>query len=271
MASGKLYYFKWFPKDFDSDENVRMMDDTDLGFYLRCLNHAWMNGGSIPADQQELARALKAPKAYLRKRWERVGKCFHPMESDPSRLINPRLHKEWLHAKDKSESSTNAVRTRYGRTYVRSQNVLPRAYGSDSNSASGEGAGRGDPWPGSGWDGPEAFEIWWVKLVAYHPNRNYNSLARDKALELLLMGKLKRQEFESGYREIRKAGGDAWTEKNGRFAPNLFNIFEDMLWFYKSAEAPESKLETATELRARQEREHADEERQRALRLGKSA
>lgn len=35
--------------------------------------------------------------------------------------------------------------------------------------------------------------------------------------------------------------------------------------------APESKLETAAELRARQEREHADEERQRALRLGKSA
>jgi hypothetical protein len=84
--------FQFYPKDFDTDENVRGMDDRQAGFYVRCLNHAWLNNG-LPVDPVEILRLFNRPKSYLSTVWARVSQCFK-LSEDGSRLINPRMEEE---------------------------------------------------------------------------------------------------------------------------------------------------------------------------------
>ncbi len=85
-------------------------------------------------------------------------------------------------------------------------------------------------WPSGGWGSPEEFEAWWSELVALHPNKSRNGVAKTKALELIATGQLRRADFDEGYAALREASGDRWTEQRGRFAPNLFTLLDDALW-----------------------------------------
>jgi uncharacterized protein YdaU (DUF1376 family) len=129
-----LHYFRWFPKDADTDENYSSMSDTELGFYHRCLNRSWLNNG-LPEDPSELARMMRVTPKYLQKVWERVGRCF---ETRDGRLVNRRQEEERTKAISRSDSATEAVRSRYERTNERSTNETLRAYGSGSVSGSEE-------------------------------------------------------------------------------------------------------------------------------------
>ncbi len=122
----RLPYFKWYPADADTDENFRAMDDADIGFYIRCLNHAWMNGG-IPADPKERARVLRTRLDVANKRWERVGKSFVSSTLYPDSLINLRQEVEREHASSKSVKATESVNVRYERSIERSTDVPIRA------------------------------------------------------------------------------------------------------------------------------------------------
>lgn len=126
-----LPFFRWFPADAETDHNYSALTDAELGFFHRCLNRSWTNGG-LPADLPELARAMRVTDAYLAKVWVRVGRCFEPSSINPGMLINPRQEKERSHALSKSERATNSVRTRYERR----TNELPRASESVSESVS---------------------------------------------------------------------------------------------------------------------------------------
>lgn len=126
-----LPYFRWFPADAESDCNFRAMDDSDIGFYLRCLNHAWINGG-IPADSKERARVLRTRVDTANKRWIRVGKCWVTSKADDTILVNPRQEVEREYAIRKSELAAESVKHRYDRTYERTT----RARVSDPDSDS---------------------------------------------------------------------------------------------------------------------------------------
>ncbi len=126
-----LPYFKWYPADAETDANFRAMDDADIGFYIRCLNHAWINQG-IPADSKERARVLRTRLDTANKRWERVGKCFVTSTLYPERLINLRQETERGLASLKSLKATESVNRRYERT----TNVLLRALTVESESES---------------------------------------------------------------------------------------------------------------------------------------
>ena len=129
MAKDKLPYFKWYPKDFDHNEKVRLMNLEEIGLYALCLNHSWVNG-SLPADLDEIGRAMKVPAKQLRRAWPRVAPCFVEIEG---RLINPRQEDERAKAIEKSGKCTDAVQIRYGRK----QGVTPRALArSESESVS---------------------------------------------------------------------------------------------------------------------------------------
>jgi len=88
-------WFKWYPKDFETDERVRLMTDEELGFYVRCLNHAWLNRG-LPADANAeqlqckcnanaMQRIFGVSQEYLFGVWEKVGECF---VLEGNRLVN---------------------------------------------------------------------------------------------------------------------------------------------------------------------------------------
>lgn len=133
-----LPYFQWYPADCDTDEKVKSMSDAELGFYVRCLNHAWLNRG-LPADSKERARCLRVSESYLSKMWARVGNCFELSPHDQNRLVNNRQEFERSKALDKSKNNTRAVRTRYERSTnvdERSENVGIRASDSDSSEVS---------------------------------------------------------------------------------------------------------------------------------------
>ncbi len=118
----ELPYFKWYPADAETDQNFRAMDDSDIGFYIRCLNHAWINKG-IPADPKERARVLRTRLDTANKRWDRVGKCFVNSSLYPERLINLRQETERSLASQKSQMAAESVKVRY----ERKSNVAPRA------------------------------------------------------------------------------------------------------------------------------------------------
>jgi uncharacterized protein YdaU (DUF1376 family) len=139
-----LPYFHWYPADAETDENFSAMSDEEVGFLLRCLNHSWING-SLPADLKALARTRKVNYNHLVKMWLRVGRCFQPSESDPSRLVNKRQEEERAKAVNKSLAASKSVRTRYESSTnvdtnvvrskdVRSENVALRASESESVS-----------------------------------------------------------------------------------------------------------------------------------------
>jgi len=127
----KLPFFKWYPADADTDANFRAMSDADIGFYIRCLNHAWINGG-IPADPVERARVLHTRTDIANRHWERVGKCFVTSSSLPELLINSRQEMERGLASRKSQLATESVNVRY----ERKSNVAPRAIARASVSVS---------------------------------------------------------------------------------------------------------------------------------------
>ena len=88
-------WFKWYPKDFETDERVRLMTDEELGFYVRCLNHAWLNRG-LPAEANAeqmqckcnanaMQRIFGVSQEHLFSVWEKVGECF---VLEGNRLIN---------------------------------------------------------------------------------------------------------------------------------------------------------------------------------------
>jgi len=102
--------FQWYPKDCDTDENVRAMDDREFGFYMRCLNHSWLNNG-LPSDLGELARVMSRSRSYVEKIWQRVGKCFELVDG---RLVNKTQEKQRSTVREFVESRRSAANARWG-------------------------------------------------------------------------------------------------------------------------------------------------------------
>ncbi len=98
----KLDYFPFFPKDCETDESIRLMDDAELGFWVRLMCYQWPNG-SVPSDVETLLRGLygTAPggiprtAAYVRKiMGGPVAQRMLPHPTREGRLADPRLLKE---------------------------------------------------------------------------------------------------------------------------------------------------------------------------------
>ncbi len=111
MARKKLPYYPLYPSDFDADENIRGMDDAELGFFIRCLNHAWMNRG-LPADPEEIDRVIPGRRAKpFADTWPRVSRSFVP--SSDGRLINPRQESERQEANTKASVALENIQRRW--------------------------------------------------------------------------------------------------------------------------------------------------------------
>lgn len=117
-----LPYYRWYPADAETDSVYASLNDAELGFYHRCLNRAWLNGG-IPSNLDDLAAAFRRSRKSLDRVWPKVSSRWVTSKDDPALLVNPRQEKEREYARTKSERNTDAVRTRY----ERSSNVVQHA------------------------------------------------------------------------------------------------------------------------------------------------
>jgi uncharacterized protein YdaU (DUF1376 family) len=151
-----LPYYSMYPKDFDSDDAVRAMEDCELGLYIRCLNHSWINDG-LPADPEEIRRRFRDPPGEFARKWKRVELCF-PVAPDGKRR-NPRQERERAQAIAKSlKASANAKRSHYGRTAEAVQvqqsesaaDAVQAQQSEGSARASGSGSGVGGEKGGAG-------------------------------------------------------------------------------------------------------------------------
>src|SRR5579883_1056784 len=137
----RLAYYSMYPKDFDSDDLVRSMEDCELGLYLRCLNHAWINDG-LPADPEEIRRRFRDDPDAFSKKWERVKLCF-PLSSEGKRR-NPRQEKERAEAEEKYKKrvkrSKKGAKARWHSNASSMLEAMPKASLLDA-SASGSGSG----------------------------------------------------------------------------------------------------------------------------------
>lgn len=85
--------FQFYPKDFLTDENVRVMSLQERGAYITLICLCWLEG-TLPRDQGRLSRLCGVPLTTFRKLWPALDICFraHPELAD--RLIHPRLERE---------------------------------------------------------------------------------------------------------------------------------------------------------------------------------
>jgi uncharacterized protein YdaU (DUF1376 family) len=83
--------YQWYPKDYESDEAVRLMTYEQEGIYRRLLDHQALHG-SIPSDTSQIALLVpKVPRARFLKLWPMIATKF-PVGAD-SRLVNRRLER----------------------------------------------------------------------------------------------------------------------------------------------------------------------------------
>lgn len=82
--------YQWYPKDYESDEAVKLMTYEQEGIYRRLLDHQALHGG-IPADVQEIAILVpKVPARRFLALWPRIAGKFKLVDG---RLVNEKLEK----------------------------------------------------------------------------------------------------------------------------------------------------------------------------------
>lgn len=108
--AAKLPYFRFYPKDFDTDERVRGFDPRQIGIFVLALNHAWINDG-LPSDESQLARLLRVTPRDFRAAWPAVRGCFQ--EFPDGRLKNNRQESERLECVSKSAKASESAKKRW--------------------------------------------------------------------------------------------------------------------------------------------------------------
>lgn len=85
-----MQWFKFYPKDFLDDEDVKAMDYEALGLYITMLCHCWTND-SMPSDIKKMCRIFNVSAHRFKKLWPQLsGKFF---EKD-MRFFNARILSE---------------------------------------------------------------------------------------------------------------------------------------------------------------------------------
>lgn len=97
--------FQFYPKDYQSDEAVRLMNHEERGIYLDLLCAEWLEG-SIPSNPALLARLIGTTKKKMEAAWILVGPKFVPDASGNGRLIHPRLEEERVKQAEWREKSS---------------------------------------------------------------------------------------------------------------------------------------------------------------------
>ncbi len=88
-----LPWYKWYPRDWVTDDVVQELDWQGQGVYRHLLDRQWIEG-SIPADPDRIAAAVKMDPMFFRKLWDVIRHKFEPAWDQPDRLMNPKLNEQ---------------------------------------------------------------------------------------------------------------------------------------------------------------------------------
>jgi len=238
MAS-KLPYYPFYPSDCDTDERVRAMDDTEFGFYVRCLNHAWING-SLPSDLDELARVMGRDPESVKRVWRRVGQCFVSHPSDPGRLVNPRQEEE----REKAMRRRTAARQNSMRRWQDKTSRSRCSNNGDNQSLKLAIAGQGSD--GVAVDSccdydrgvattravvSEQLMRAFHELVDRYPNATNVNLASQIWVSHCDRGEITEENVHEVFDGLaRWLDSDQWARDDGRYIPSLARWLADLAW-----------------------------------------
>lgn len=121
--SSKAPAFQFYPSDFLSDPNVIVMSLAERGAYITLLCVCWQQG-SLPIEQNRLARLCGVTLQAFKKLWPALDPCFRIRHSHVDRMINPRLERERLKQLDfkRRQSDNGSKGGRPHRNPTESQN-----------------------------------------------------------------------------------------------------------------------------------------------------
>jgi len=112
----KIPAFQFYPAEFLADENVMMMNNRELGCYIRLMCYCWREG-SIPNDIQKMAKLCLEDSSTYGTLWPAIEPCFKKSENDPTRLVNKRLEQERIkqlnYKKVRSEAGQRGANLRW--------------------------------------------------------------------------------------------------------------------------------------------------------------
>jgi uncharacterized protein YdaU (DUF1376 family) len=83
--------YQWYPKDYETDEAVRLMTYEQQGMYRTLLDHQWLEG-SIPGNVDQIAVLLRVPAMKFRRLWPAMAMKF--TDCGEGRLWNLRLERQ---------------------------------------------------------------------------------------------------------------------------------------------------------------------------------
>lgn len=110
--------YPWFPKDYDTDEAVKLMTYEQEGIYRRLLDHQALHG-SIPSEPAQIAMLVpKVPLKRFMNLWPAMAMKFAAVNG---RLVNQKLvrvredHAAYKAEKEKAGRASAAAReAQYG-------------------------------------------------------------------------------------------------------------------------------------------------------------
>jgi len=131
--------FQFYPSDFLSDENVALMNNTEVGCYIKLLCYCWKQG-SIPNDVNKIARLCNETEESMAQLWIAISCCFKDGVNE-GRLTHQRLEKErqkqLKFSKERSESGRKGAEIRWkNSTAIAKPIAKPMAKDSSSSSSS---------------------------------------------------------------------------------------------------------------------------------------
>ena len=112
--------FQFYPADFISDENVVLMNNQEVGCYIKLLCFCWKQG-SIPNDMRKIAKLCNENETVMAQLWDSLKSCFN--KNNNGRLCNPRLEKERkkqiTFRKERSESGQKGAINRWNKNKIK--------------------------------------------------------------------------------------------------------------------------------------------------------
>lgn len=137
--------FQFYPAEFLSDENVVLMNNQEIGCYIKLLCYCWREG-SIPNDIPKMAKLCGEDGSAMAQLWLAIQPCFSSAIGDPSRLVHPRLEmerkKQEEFRKERSSTGRNGANKRWRNNLSNNGSAIPEPmaepmakHGSSSSSS----------------------------------------------------------------------------------------------------------------------------------------
>ena len=107
--------FQFYPLDYTSDLNVRMMTYEQRGIYWELVCLCWAGDG-LPADVEDLAALTNLELTRFTQHWDkRIAQCFIPHPTKARFLYHKRLEFERAKQKVASDKARKSADTRWGK------------------------------------------------------------------------------------------------------------------------------------------------------------